>query len=240
MGTHSAIQSALYTHLAALSPACPIAIENDDSFVPPNPDDAVLPQISVVTFPGGAPVEGEEYSVSIDGTSYSVEALAGESLADVLGRLADEIFLTAEVGDGTPTITITGLSDGVPFSVGTCLPAGTTAATTQEAFLSNQWIRPTILPGESAQSSLGDFGLNRHDGVFQIDVFVPKGIGWGPAKDRVDAVVSHFKRGTLLTADGISVRIVNTWPHRGVDVDDFPGWYMTPVTATFYSFTSND
>ena len=69
------------------------------------------------------------------------------------------------------------------------------------------YLRPTNLIGATAQASLGDTGLDKYQGIYQIDVFAPLGDGPGAANAQADLVADHFSRGTDLTSGAVVVRL---------------------------------
>lgn len=94
------------------------------------------------------------------------------------------------------------------------------------------YLRPTILPAPTAQASLGDSGRDLHEGIFQIDVFIPDGSG---RSTWPDSIADHFKRGTILTQNGVTVRIKNASIGTAFKDENF---YQVPVTIDYQSFTS--
>jgi len=94
-----------------------------------------------------------------------------------------------------------------------------------------EYLRATWLPAESAQASLGDTGKDRHDGLYQVDVFTPKDEG---SSTFVDAIADHFKRGTILTQNLVNLRIVSVSVETARTEDNF---YQVPVTIRYQTFT---
>lgn len=82
------------------------------------------------------------------------------------------------------------------------------------------YLRPTNLPANVNQSGLGSGGYDNHSGIYQIDVFAPISEGRGDAEVKADAVADHFKRGTDLSYNGVTVRLGNVSRTSGVVVDD--------------------
>lgn len=68
------------------------------------------------------------------------------------------------------------------------------------------YLRPTHLPAPTVQSGLGTSGLDRYQGIYQIDVFAVAGTGRGAAEVQADLIADHFRRGTDLSYGGIVVR----------------------------------
>lgn len=94
------------------------------------------------------------------------------------------------------------------------------------------FLRPTMIPAPTTQASLGDDGKDLHEGIFQVDVFIPDNQGrttWP------DAIADHFKRGTVLTQNSVDVRIRNV--SIGVGAKD-ANFYIVPVSITYQAFTA--
>lgn len=70
----------------------------------------------------------------------------------------------------------------------------------------DEFIRPTLLPSESVQASLGDDGKTMHAGIFQIDHFVPSDTGRSQIADKI---ADHFKRGTVIFSGSLCIRITS-------------------------------
>lgn len=85
---------------------------------------------------------------------------------------------------------------------------------------SNLYLRPSLLPVSSAQIGLGSAGLDQHTGIYQVDVYAPSGNGRSQAEVKADSVADHFKRGTDLSYNGVTVRLGDTSRNQGLMVDD--------------------
>ena len=101
--------------------------------------------------------------------------------------------------------------------------------------LGTLYLRPTLLPAETIQSTLGENGTDQNTGIYQVDVFAPLGQGKQEAMSIADKIANHFKRGTDLTYNNRKLRIRNTG--REVSTTEVNGWYSIPVTMTYISFT---
>lgn len=98
------------------------------------------------------------------------------------------------------------------------------------------YLRPTVIPGDVFQSSLGENGQDQNVGIYQIDVFAESGEGYNDAIVMADLIANHFKRGTTLTYNNRTVRIRNTSRQVGINSND--GWYQVPVEIPYISFTT--
>lgn len=99
------------------------------------------------------------------------------------------------------------------------------------------YLRATPVPNLASQVTLGDAGKNRFGGLFQVDVFWPQNDGIRPALERAGAVAAHFKRGTVLTRDGINVRITRppeVRPHL-----QSPPYLQVPVMIRYQADAAN-
>lgn len=97
------------------------------------------------------------------------------------------------------------------------------------------YIRPTLLAGDTNQASLGDSGTDQNIGIYQLDVFAPAGTGKGAAIVMADTIANQFKRGTVLTYSGVTVRVKNA--SRQAAINNADGWYQVPVVVTYISYT---
>lgn len=93
------------------------------------------------------------------------------------------------------------------------------------------YLRATFLPADTVQACFGDDGKDLHNGIFQVDVFIPDGDGRSTLPDDI---ADHFKRGTVLTQNGVNVRIRNTSIGAGLKDENF---YIVPVTVSWQAFT---
>lgn len=97
------------------------------------------------------------------------------------------------------------------------------------------FLRETLLSGDTNQTSLGNDGYDEHLGVYQIDVFAPKGGGKGEAITKADAIADHFKRGTTLTYNSADVRI-RTVSRAGFGYDE--NWIILSINVEYFAHTA--
>jgi hypothetical protein len=95
----------------------------------------------------------------------------------------------------------------------------------------DNYLRPTFLPGESVQVTLGDTGKDFTTGLYQVDVFERRGTG---RSSQPDVIGDHFKRGTYLTYNGITVRIMSV-SIRATQTDE--NHTFTPVVIRWEVYT---
>lgn len=93
------------------------------------------------------------------------------------------------------------------------------------------YYRPNFIPGETSQVTLGAAGQDETNAIYQIDVIVPRGTG---RPSQLDTVADHFKRGTVLTYNGTSLRV------RSVSIGPAileGAWYFVPVSINVQTYT---
>lgn len=88
------------------------------------------------------------------------------------------------------------------------------------------WIRETYLPAERRAAAMGTTSQNRHRGIYQVDVFRPAGEGSGEAEETATLIENLFKRGTVISYSGITVKIESASRTTGRKSEP---WYMIPV-----------
>lgn len=93
-----------------------------------------------------------------------------------------------------------------------------------------------LMMGESAAAGCGTEALNKHTGIYQINVNTPLNVGSGPALVIADAVAEEFKRGTKLDAGSFEITIKKVFVSKSIKDNTH---YMIPVTIQFYAYTGN-
>lgn len=119
----------------------------------------------------------------------------------------------------------------------TLTPAHEVAYPNVDADPDARHLRCFLLPAEPGQVTYGEAGKNRHRGLFQISVAWPRGMGEVAPGAAAGAVAAHFKRGTVLTEDGINVRVIRP-PYRMTAVVE-PTWYVIPVRIPYQADAAN-
>lgn len=107
--------------------------------------------------------------------------------------------------------------------------------------LQRPWIRSFHLPAKSWQQSIGLNGTARYNGIFQIDIYRPKGFGWDAEGTQVlnataigDAVIRAFRTGTSLTTSGVTVHI--TASYRNPSMQDLDSkYYRVSISVDWFS-----
>jgi len=95
------------------------------------------------------------------------------------------------------------------------------------------YLRSFLLPAEPFQASTGATGLDYNSGIYQIDVAEPKDVGAGAIQRKIDLVIAQFARGLNVTADGVTLTILRSWPGPAFTRDSF---YIIPISVSWYSY----
>ena len=93
------------------------------------------------------------------------------------------------------------------------------------------YLRASFIPADTAQASLGSSGKDETNGVYQVDVVVPRGSG---RPSLVDTVADAFKRGTTLTYNSRTLRVRSVSIGSAILDDE---WYFVPVSIDFQIYT---
>lgn len=99
------------------------------------------------------------------------------------------------------------------------------------------YLRVTFLPNVTVQGDLGTLGRNRHAGLFQVSLMWPEGYGSGEPMALAGEIIAHFKRGTVITRDGVTIHIDRP-PYLSPALKD-PPFTQYPVTISYRSDNSN-
>lgn len=94
------------------------------------------------------------------------------------------------------------------------------------------WVRGTFAPIVSVRETAGDTGYSRIDGLFNIGVFWPIGKGSGEPRRLADAIIKHFKSGTVLSEGEARITVVASWRGPALKEDE---WYHIPLTVEWYA-----
>jgi hypothetical protein len=113
------------------------------------------------------------------------------------------------------------------------LPAVAWENTEYEPVHGTTWLRPTLLP---ALTRAGTTTTDRHEGIYQISVFVKPGTGKAVINALVDAIADHFKPTTELTSGSVTVRCISV-SALGARRED--AWYHIPVEVRYNAMTPN-
>jgi len=97
------------------------------------------------------------------------------------------------------------------------------------------YVRPSLLPADTIQATLGDSGTDMNQGIYQIDVFAPANKGKNEAMVMADLIANRFKRGTDLAYNGRNIRVKSV--SQAVATVNPDGYFQVPVKIIYISFT---
>lgn len=72
----------------------------------------------------------------------------------------------------------------------------------------SEWMSVHFMPADENADTLGDHGSDRNDGLFQITLHYPVGVGEGTSRQTIDQLRTCFRPRTLLH-EGQSVTILS-------------------------------
>lgn len=94
-----------------------------------------------------------------------------------------------------------------------------------------KWARVWFFPSDQVPATIGVSGYNRIDGILQINLNYPVGVGDSAARSDVATVLAGFELGQNLTRNSQRVRVKSCSGTQGRNVDDLwrisitVGWY---------------
>ena len=87
-----------------------------------------------------------------------------------------------------------------------------------------------LMPATPDNPTMGD-GFYREQGIFQISLFYPLGVGAQTAEARAELIRATFKRGTAMTSGSVKV-LVDRTPEIGQGRVDGDRWFV-PVRIRY-------
>lgn len=96
---------------------------------------------------------------------------------------------------------------------------------------SSTFLSPNFIPTETLQVGLGSNGKDETNGLYQVDVVYPAGSGRSTVPD---VVADHFKRGTVLSYNGVNVRVRSVSIAQAITDG---AYHFVPVTVDFQTYT---
>lgn len=99
------------------------------------------------------------------------------------------------------------------------------------------YLEPRFLPNTAAQITLGDAGLNRHRGLYQVSVYGPANTSHVALRNIAGLVGAHFRRGLSLTSGALTIRLDRPASTGPAIVE--PESTMIPVTASWLVDAAN-
>lgn len=135
--------------------------------------------------------------------------------AGIEARIAD--ILLTHLGTLTLAPAVPVSYPGIPFTP----PSGT-------------YLEATIHQNTTLDHFIGDDSTSEYRGLLQVSVRTPAGAGIIAPMDLAGKVAEHFKRGTVLSKDGLTVRVLKT-PDIAGPLQE-PDRLHVPVTVTWFCF----
>lgn len=123
------------------------------------------------------------------------------------------------------------LAAGFPAQSQTAFEGETFAPTTGVP-----WARLTLMP-QSGRPFDVPAGTTAHMGLFQVDMYVPDGLGTGAAEIAADAVRAVFRGGTILAIGGD--RVLIDYAERA-QAQQQPNWIFCPVTVRWRCYSASN
>lgn len=100
-----------------------------------------------------------------------------------------------------------------------------------------RWYRATFIPGTPRATAAGPDATNRVVFIFQVDVFDPPSLGENLTATEAQRMIPFYKRGSVLTRNGITARC--TKAYRGTADDSDPAWFKIPIVVEGFVDVSN-
>lgn len=92
------------------------------------------------------------------------------------------------------------------------------------------------LPVSESAAGIGDNAPNLLRGILQVTVAGPSGVGTQATDAVSQAVMQHFKRGTVIPAGDGYVRVESV---KRAPIIMGDAWVNRPVSITYYAYTTN-
>lgn len=102
--------------------------------------------------------------------------------------------------------------------------------TNREPIQATNWVRPTLLPGNSQLDTLNEYDF--HQGIYQVDIFTQLNKGTAPILLIADSIRDAFKRQSLTSGgDIIHIQEISMSPARRDE-----GWWTCYVQINYICF----
>jgi len=96
------------------------------------------------------------------------------------------------------------------------------------------YLRPYPLPARTESMGVSYQSPNDYRGIYQVDVFWPVNQNPISAYECASAIIAHFKKGTKMVRDGISVWVEGP-PWQSPPLEE-PSWFHVPVNVPYRAF----
>jgi len=97
------------------------------------------------------------------------------------------------------------------------------------------YLQEALLPAQTFQADLGASGRNRHSGIYQLTIVTPRN-RLKDAEDKQTALIAHFKRGTRLTRNGVTVTLEAPFVGPAMQEAD---WIRRPLSIPYFAYLDN-
>lgn len=98
------------------------------------------------------------------------------------------------------------------------------------------YMRQTLLPNSAEGLTVSNSSDDEHLGIYQVDVMSPIEGGKAVAINLADDIADQFKRGTILTYNGVNV-VVRNVSRNGGRRDG--SWFIIAVSVSYRSIVSS-
>jgi len=99
------------------------------------------------------------------------------------------------------------------------------------------WAAVYFVPSQPVVATLGQGGMDRHDGFFQIDINFPANTGTKQCSDKADSIQNAFTVGKGVSYSGQEVKIVSCGRSQGRIVN---GFYRVSLTVVYYAHVTRN
>jgi len=103
----------------------------------------------------------------------------------------------------------------------------------EKSNLTNEFVRGTILPGDTLSAGVGTTGRDLHQGIFQIDYY--NRVGIGAYSDKIDSIANAFKKGHKLVVNDTTVNVRNV--SLGVGRRD-GAFFVRNIDVSYFAVTT--
>lgn len=95
------------------------------------------------------------------------------------------------------------------------------------------YLRTTLLPQETVETTFGPHGYNKWSGLFQIDLVYPFEDGTEMSDKLCDAIVAHFPGADIPTDEGFCIQVRTAWREAS---QQHTNYNMTPVVGRWETY----
>ena len=96
-----------------------------------------------------------------------------------------------------------------------------------------EFLQTFLLVGQPSAESIGTNGVERLNGLYQININSHRNVGSGVAFRRADEIAAEFPAGAELAHDGVTVSVARSWPSPAILRGD---WFVVPVSVSWFAY----